>query len=108
VPTGSFSVGKKRQGSSDLRGTGGQTLTIGGVERQSEATKHHDFKEGEGTVDLGTGEYRGGLSLLGMADDEAELGVGWRLAKQRGRGGGAPDAHGAAMAEQGGPHQGKE
>jgi hypothetical protein len=59
-------------------------------------------------VDLGTGEYRGGLSLLGMADDEAELGVGWRLAKQRGRGGGAPDAHGAAMAEQGGPHQGKE
>jgi hypothetical protein len=55
-------------------------------------------------VDLGTGEYRGGLSLLGKADGEAELGVGWTLAKQGRRGGGALDAHGAAMAEQGG-HQ---
>lgn len=59
-----------------MRGTGDRTLTIGGVKRQSKATKHHGFKEGEGAVDLGTGECRGGLSLLGKADGEAELDVG--------------------------------
>ena len=60
----------------DLSSSRGVCSAIGGVERQSEATKHHGFKEGEGKVDLGTGECRGGLSLLGKADDEAELGVG--------------------------------
>ena len=80
----------------------GVCSAIGGVERQSEATKHHGYKEGEGAVDLGTGECRDRLLLLGKADGEAELGVGWTLAKQGGRGGGALDAHGAAMAEQGG------
>jgi hypothetical protein len=59
----------------DLRERG-VCSAIGGVERQGEATKHHGFKEGEGAVDLGTGECRGGLSLLGKVDDEAELGVG--------------------------------